>query len=63
MKKEKSHKLYREMGFYERYIKRAIDIFCSGLAIIVFCWLYAIIALLVRLNWVVQYYLLNIDQG
>ena len=35
---------------YERYIKRAIDIFCSGLAIIVFCWLYAIIALLVRIK-------------
>ena len=27
MKKEKNHKLYRKMGFYERYIKRAIDIF------------------------------------
>ena len=50
MKKEKNHKLYRNMGFYERYIKRAIDIFCSGLAIIVFCWLYAIIALLVRIK-------------
>lgn len=50
MKKEKSHKLYRKMGFYERHIKRAIDIFCSGLAIIVFCWLYAIIALLVRIK-------------
>lgn len=50
MKKEKNHKLYREMGFYEKYIKRAIDIFCSGLAMIVFCWLYAIIALLVRIK-------------
>ena len=50
MKKEKNHKLYRKMGFYERYIKSAIDIFCSGLAIIVFCWLYAIIALLVRIK-------------
>lgn len=50
MKKEKNHKLYRKMGFYERYIKRAIDIFCSGFAIIVFCWLYAIIALLVRIK-------------
>ena len=50
MKKEKNHKLYRKMGFYERYIKRAIDIFCSGQAIIVFCWLYAIIALLVRIK-------------
>ena len=50
MKKEKSHKLYRKKGFYERYIKRAIDVFCSGLAIIVFCWLYAIIAFLVRIK-------------
>ena len=50
MKKEKNHKLYRKMGFYEKYVKRAIDIFCSGLAIIVFCWLYAIIALLVRIK-------------
>lgn len=50
MKKESSHKLYRKMGFYEKYIKRAIDIFCSGLAIIVFCWLYVIIALLVRIK-------------
>ena len=50
MKKEKNHKLYRKMGFYERYIKIAIDIFCSGLEIIVFCWLYAIIALLVRIK-------------
>ncbi|NQK49666.1 sugar transferase [Streptococcus suis] len=38
------------MGFYERYIKRAIDVFCSGLAIIIFCWLYAIIAFLVRIK-------------
>ena len=50
MKEKDSHKLYRKMGVYERYTKRVIDIFCSGLAIIVFCWLYAIIALLVRLK-------------
>ena len=50
MKKVDNHKLYRKMGFYEKYVKRAIDIFCSGLAIIVFCWLYAIIALLVRIK-------------
>ena len=50
MKKEKKTKLYRKMEFYERYIKRAIDIFCSGLAIIVFCWLYVIIALLIRIK-------------
>ena len=50
MKKVDNHKLYRKMGFYEKYVKRAIDIFCSGLAIIVFWWLYAIIALLVRIK-------------
>lgn len=50
MKKVDDHKLYRKMGFYEKYVKRAIDIFCSGLAIIVFCWLYVIIALLVRIK-------------
>ncbi|EJP18599.1 bacterial sugar transferase [Lachnoanaerobaculum sp. ICM7] len=50
MKKVGNHKLYRKMGFYEKHVKRAIDIFCSGLAIIVFCWLYAIIALLVRIK-------------
>ena len=46
----KNHKLYRKMGFYERYIKERLILFCSGLAIIVFCWLYAIIALLVRIK-------------
>lgn len=50
MKKEENHKLYRKMGFYEKYIKRAIDIFCSGLTLLLFCWLYAIIALLVRIK-------------
>lgn len=50
MEQNNTHKLYRKMGFYEKYIKRAIDIICSGLAIIVFCWLYAIIALLVRIK-------------
>lgn len=50
MKRKHNHKLYRKIGFYERYIKRAIDILCSGLAIIVFSWLYIIIALLVRIK-------------
>lgn len=50
MKKEDKHKLYRKMGFYEKYIKRVIDIVCSSLAIIVFFWLYTIIALLVRIK-------------
>lgn len=40
----------RKQGFYEKYIKRILDIICSGLAIVVFCWLYAIIAVLVRVK-------------
>lgn len=40
MKKEKNHKLYRKMGFYERYIKRAISCFAGFmlfvLAVIIF---------------------------
>jgi lipopolysaccharide/colanic/teichoic acid biosynthesis glycosyltransferase len=37
-------------GFYEKYIKRVFDIICALLAIILFCWLYAIIAVLVRVK-------------
>jgi len=40
----------RKQGFYEKYIKRLLDIICSLLAIIVFCWLYAILAILVRVK-------------
>lgn len=40
----------RRMGFYEKYIKRILDIICALLAMIVFCWLYAIIAIVVRLK-------------
>lgn len=40
----------RKSGVYEKYIKRGFDIICALLAIIVFCWLYAIIAVLVRIK-------------
>jgi len=40
----------RKQGFYEKYIKRLLDILCSLLAIVVFCWLYALIALVVRIK-------------
>lgn len=40
----------RKYGFYEKYMKRMLDIICSLLAIIVFCWLYIIIAVLVRVK-------------
>lgn len=37
-------------GLYNRIIKRILDIICALLAMIVFCWLYAIVALLVRIK-------------
>lgn len=40
----------RKRGFYEKYIKRLLDILCAILAITVFCWLYAIIAIVVRIK-------------
>ena len=43
-------KLERKCGFYEKYIKRLLDIICSLLAIVVFCWLYVIIAIIVRIK-------------
>jgi len=42
--------MQRKRYFYESYIKRATDIVCALLALIVFCWLYAIIAVLVRIK-------------
>lgn len=38
----------RKMGFYERYVKRAIDIVCASAAIICFSPLYIGVAILVR---------------
>ena len=43
----KKHKPY---GLYEKFIKRPLDVICSLLALIVFCWLYAIVAILVRVK-------------
>lgn len=43
-------KLERKCGFYEKYIKRVLDIICSLLAIIFFSWLYLIIAVVVRIK-------------
>lgn len=42
--------LQRKIGFYEKYIKRLLDIVCSLLAIIFFSWLYIIIAIIVRIK-------------
>ena len=37
-------------SFYAKYIKRILDIICALSAMIVFCWLYAIVAILVRVK-------------
>ncbi len=37
-------------GPYEKYIKRPLDLFCGLAAVIVFCWLYVIVAVLVRIK-------------
>ena len=41
------HKPY---GLYERFFKRELDIFCSCMALLVFWWLYVIVAILVRVK-------------
>ena len=41
------HKPY---GVYERVFKRPLDIICALLALSVFCWLYAVVAVLVRIK-------------
>jgi len=40
----------RKQGFYERYTKRLLDIICSILVIVVFSWLFCVIAILVRIK-------------
>ncbi len=42
--------IQRKRGFYEKYIKRLLDIICALLAIVVFSWLYLIIAVVVRIK-------------
>lgn len=37
-------------GLYERFFKRALDIFCSLMALLVFWWLFVIVAVLVRVK-------------
>ena len=43
-------RLERKQGFYEKYVKRLLDIVCSLLFIILFSWLYVIIAIIVRIK-------------
>lgn len=43
-------RLERKRGFYEKYMKRLLDVICALLAMLVFSWLYVIIAVMVRVN-------------
>lgn len=43
-------RLQRKKSFYEKYVKRVLDIICALLAIAVFSWLYMIIAVAVRMK-------------
>ena len=38
----------RKKGLYAKYVKRVLDIICSAFALVAFCWLYLILAILVR---------------
>ena len=40
----------RKNGIYAKYIKRLLDISGSGLGMVLFCWLYGIVALFVKLK-------------
>lgn len=42
--------MQRRRGFYEKYGKRFLDIVCALLALILFSWLYLIVAILVRVR-------------
>ena len=43
-------RLERKRGFYEKYVKRVLDIICAMLALIFFGWLYILLAILVRVK-------------
>lgn len=43
----KKHKPY---GIYEKYFKRPLDLICGIMALLVFWWLYLIVAILVKIK-------------
>lgn len=47
-KQEQAVQPGRKHGFYRTYMKRLLDIVLTSAALAVFCWLYGILALLVR---------------
>lgn len=42
--------MQHKQGFYEKYVKRLIDIMCSLVVLAIFWWLYIILAILVRVK-------------
>ena len=42
--------MQHRQGFYEKYVKRLIDIVCSLVVLVLFWWLYIILAVLVRVK-------------
>ena len=42
--------MHKPYGVYERVFKRPLDIICALLALTVFCWLYAMVAVLVKVK-------------
>lgn len=42
--------IIRKQSFYEKYVKRLLDIICAILALVVFSWLYILVAILVRVK-------------
>ena len=40
----------RKITFYEAHVKRTFDVICASMAILVFGWLYLLVALLVRIK-------------
>ena len=44
------HTKHKPYGPYEKYFKRPLDVVCALLAITVFCWLYAIVTVMVRVK-------------
>ena len=49
-KKQQAKQKHRPYGIYERFLKRPIDLICGLLAVLVFWWLYLIVAVLVRVK-------------
>lgn len=54
--------MQHRQGFYEKYVKRLIDIVCSLVVLVLFWWLYIILAVLVRVKLGSQYCLNNKDR-